>query len=35
MKKVGWSYSTELEQGIEKTYSWFLENVDRIKEVKM
>ena len=35
MKKVGWSYSTELEQGIEKTYSWFLENVDAIKEVKM
>ena len=35
MKDLGWSYSTELEEGIEKTYAWFLENIDRIKEVKM
>ena len=35
MKKVGWSYSTELEQGIEKTYSWFLENIENFKEVKL
>jgi GDP-L-fucose synthase len=35
MKDIGWQYSTELEEGIEKTYTWFLENIDRIKEVKM
>jgi GDP-L-fucose synthase len=35
MKEVGWQYTTELELGIEKTYSWFLENIDRIKKVKM
>ena len=35
IKNVGWSYSTELEQGIEKTYSWFLENVENFKEVKL
>ena len=35
MKDIGWEYSTELEEGIEKTYTWFLENIDTIKEVKM
>ena len=35
MKDVGWEYSTELQQGIEKTYAWFLENIENIKEVKM
>jgi len=35
MKDLGWSYSTELEEGIEKTYAWFLENIKDIKEVKM
>ena len=35
MKKLGWEYSTELKEGIEKTYSWFLENIENIKEVKM
>jgi len=35
MKKVGWEYTTELEDGIKKTYQWFLENIDSIKEVKM
>ena len=35
MKDLGWSYSTELEEGIEKTYAWFLENISSIKEVKM
>ena len=34
MKEIGWEYSTELKEGIEKTYSWFLENIDNIKEVK-
>ena len=35
MKEMGWSYSTELEEGIEKTYAWFLDNIDDIKEVKL
>ncbi len=35
MKNVGWSYTTELQQGIEKTYAWFLENIENFKEVKM
>ena len=35
MKALGWEYRTELKEGIEKTYSWFLENIENIKEVKM
>ena len=35
MKEIGWEYSTELEDGIQKTYQWFLENIDSIKEVKL
>ena len=35
MFSVGWSYSTELEKGIEKTYQWFLDNIDSIKERKL
>lgn len=35
MKAMGWEYSTELQEGIEKTYSWFLDNIEDIKEVKM
>ncbi|MFT4684696.1 MAG: GDP-L-fucose synthase [Flavobacteriales bacterium] len=35
MATLGWEYSTELKEGIEKTYSWFLENIENIKEVKM
>ena len=35
MTAMGWEYSTELQEGIEKTYAWFLENISSIKEVKM
>ena len=35
MKEIGWEYSTELEDGIKKTYQWFLENIDSIKEIKL
>ena len=35
MKEVGWQYTTELELGIEKTYSWFLENIHSIKKIKL
>ena len=35
MREIGWSYSTELEEGIRKTYAWFLENIESFKEVKL
>ncbi len=35
MKEIGWQYKTELEEGIVKTYQWFLENKEDIKEVKL
>ena len=35
MKAMGWTYTTELNEGIEKTYSWFLENINNLKEVKL
>ena len=35
MKDMGWRFTTELEEGIEKTYTWFLENIENIKEVKL
>jgi GDP-L-fucose synthase len=35
MKEIGWTYSTELEEGIQKTYEWFLENIENFKEVKL
>ena len=28
-------YSTALEAGIQKTYTWFLENINNFKEVKL
>ena len=35
MQELGWQYSTDLEDGIKKTYQWFLENLDSIKEIKL
>ncbi|MDB3938268.1 GDP-L-fucose synthase [Flavobacteriaceae bacterium] len=35
MIDIGWTYSTELDEGIEKTYKWFLENIKNFKEVKL
>jgi len=35
MHNLGWKHEVDLQEGIEKTYSWFLENVNEIKEVKM
>jgi GDP-L-fucose synthase len=35
MKEIGWEYSTELEDGIQKTYQWFLKNIDTFKEIKL
>lgn len=35
MHELGWKHQVSLEVGIQKTYDWFLENIDRFKEVKM
>ena len=35
LNKLGWQHQVELEEGIVKTYEWFLQNQDKIKEVKM
>jgi GDP-L-fucose synthase len=35
MHGLGWNHEVQLEEGIQKTYNWFLENIDRFKEVKM
>ena len=35
MHQLGWKHQTELENGIHKTYEWFLENIENIKEVKI
>jgi GDP-L-fucose synthase len=35
MDALGWKHSIELEEGIQKTYTWFLENRDSFKEVKL
>ncbi|WP_269226001.1 GDP-L-fucose synthase family protein [Flavobacterium eburneipallidum] len=35
MHELGWKHQVDLEAGIQKTYDWFLENVNEIKEVKM
>lgn len=35
LKSEGWQASTSLEEGIEKTYMWFLENRTKYKQVKL
>ena len=35
MHDLGWKHQVELEEGIEKTYQWFLTNNDTFKQVKM
>lgn len=35
MHKLGWKHKTKLEDGIKKTYKWFLDNSDTLKEVKL
>ena len=34
-KNKGWSYSVDLEEGIQKTYNWFKSNQNNYKEVKL
>jgi len=31
MRNLGWKHKVELKEGIEKTYTWFLENIENIK----
>ena len=35
MHDLGWKHQVELEEGIRKTYNWFLENIENYKEVKL
>ncbi|MEI6864960.1 GDP-L-fucose synthase [Flavicella sp.] len=35
MHALGWKHKTVLQEGIQKTYTWFLENSESFKEVKM
>ena len=35
MHELGWKHKVVLEEGIKKTYAWFLENIEQIKEVKL
>ncbi len=34
MHELGWKHRVNLEEGIAKTYAWFLENIENFKEVK-
>jgi len=34
MHELGWKHQVHLEEGIQKTYNWFLENIENFKEVK-
>jgi GDP-L-fucose synthase len=33
LKKLGWQYSIDLETGLRKTYAWFLQNVEGLRQV--
>lgn len=35
MHALGWKHKVDLEEGIQKTYNWFLENIENFKEVKI
>lgn len=35
LNQEGWKHRVELEEGIQKTYKWYLNNIDKIKQVKM
>jgi len=34
LNQEGWKHKVELEEGIHKTYKWYLNNIDKIKQVK-
>jgi GDP-L-fucose synthase len=33
MHSIGWKHQVNLEEGIQKTYNWFLENIENFKQV--
>ena len=35
MHDLGWKHQVNLEEGIKKTYDWFLQNVENLKEIKI
>ena len=35
MHNLGWKHQVALQEGIEKTYAWFLENIESFKQVKL
>ena len=35
MHELGWKHQVQLEEGIQKTYTWYRKNIERFKEVKM
>tara|TARA_R110002050_G_scaffold270114_2_gene413067 strand:+ start:18546 stop:19490 length:945 start_codon:yes stop_codon:yes gene_type:complete len=35
LRAMGWSPEVELDEGIRDTYQWFLQNINKIKEVKL
>ena len=35
MKALGWHYSTNLKEGVEKTYQWIQENIKDLKKIKL
>lgn len=35
MHELGWKHQVDLKDGIQKTYNWFLENIENFKQVKL
>lgn len=35
MHELGWKHQVNLKDGIQKTYNWFLENIENFKQVKL
>jgi GDP-L-fucose synthase len=35
MHSLGWKHQIDLEQGIQLTYDWFVENVENVKKVSL
>jgi GDP-L-fucose synthase len=34
MHDLGWKHKVKLEDGIQETYNWFLENIENFKQIK-
>ena len=35
MHALGWKHQIHLEDGIQKTYDWFLENIENVKKITL